>query len=167
MNAQRSKGNKSSNSNSTFESSSSLTGKGRDDSLDPIIWFDAFEDLSSKASRHAASSGAAGNNGHRGKTRARQNSYTMSDEDDDESDGSQEDDSEEEDDDADLEGGNAWASTSKTKTEDASNGIPSTKMSTSYGCCHISHNNLHFLVPMRRDCKRVLRTLSVTLHSTS
>lgn len=176
LNAKRSEGinNSSSSTGVTNDSSpsSSFNGKARDDSLDPIIWFEAFEDLSSR--RSAANNGGNGSNGVRrgNKTRARQNSYTISDEDEDD-DGSDEDDSDndeededdedvdDDDDDNDQEGiaHNAWASTSQIKIGDMSsssnNGQATAKMSTSYGCCHISHNNLYFLVPMRKDCKRI------------
>lgn len=134
---------------------SSSNGKSRDSSIDSIIWFEAFEDLSSK-SKHAASGSRNGagrrrSNGGRG----RLNSYTISDDEDDSASEDSEDDEDEESDEDDIESGNAWASTSKSKTEDTA--IPATstppKIGTSYGCCHISHNNLYFLVPMRRDCE--------------
>jgi len=78
----------------------------------------------------------------------------MSDDEEDEDEESDEGDESEDDEHDEDEGdsGNAWASTSKTMTEDTLKGL-STAMSSTYGCCHISHNNLNFLIPMRRDCK--------------
>lgn len=77
----------------------------------------------------------------------------MSDDDDDEETDS--DDDEESSDEEDEEAtGNAWASSSKTKTDESINDLPATsKTGTSYGCCHISHNNLQLLVPVRQSCE--------------
>jgi hypothetical protein len=80
------------------------------------------------------------------------------DQDEDEDDSEEEDEESDEEDDDEDETANAWASTSKTKTDDTTN-ILSSKIGSSYGCCHISHNNLHFLVPMRSDCKSFPPTL--------
>ncbi|KAK9895741.1 clathrin adaptor, mu subunit [Cystobasidium minutum MCA 4210] len=139
----------------TVTSGSSSNGKSRDDVIDPIIWFEAFEDLSRRRG-HASTSQNGGMGKGKGKARGRLNSYTVSDDEDEETDSEEEEDSEDDDDDEDedVATGNAWASTSSARTDEKTNGSTKTssKIGTSYGCCHISHNNLSFLVPVRRDC---------------
>jgi hypothetical protein len=122
-----------------------------------VIWFEVFEDFTK--SRHATTSAyAATGNGtaKRGnKGRARQNSYTMSDSDEDEDEERDEEESSDEEDDDDAEvvnTANAWASTSNATSTNGYSG-------QSYGCCHISHNNLTLLVPIRRDCAFASDTL--------
>lgn len=140
----------------TVTSGSSSNGKSRDDVIDPIIWFEAFEDLSRRRG-HASTSQNGGMGKGKGKARGRLNSYTVSDDEDEETDSEEEEDSEDDDDDEDedVATGNAWASTSSARTDEKTNGSTKTssKIGTSYGCCHISHNNLSFLVPVRRDCE--------------
>jgi hypothetical protein len=116
--------------------------------VDPVIWFEAIEDVNAGASNGKIAC-------KQRKSTKRRDSYTVTsdEEDQDSSDSS-------EDDDNDVDAQAEWDDAAGPSSSSAAAAISA---GNSYACCHITHNSLHFLVPVRRECEPIPGLLSGTV----